>query len=59
LASTRTDSKPTASPSDIVELKPPPAFGFSGTVKYDRVADAATIALLQARGYTPVDRDRH
>ena len=56
----RTESKPKPSPSDeeeaIVELKPPAAFGFSGTVKYYRVADAATIALLQARGYTTVDR---
>jgi hypothetical protein len=50
-------SKLKSPPSDaeIVELKPPAEFGFSGTVKYYRVADAATIALLQARGYMVVD----
>ena len=48
-------TKPSPSDAEIVELKPPAEFGFSGTVKYYRVADALTIAFLQARGYVVVD----
>lgn len=57
MASTRIEpSKPKPSPSEeIVELRPPQEFGFSGTVKYYKVADAVTIAMLQARGYVVVD----
>ena len=59
MASTRTESKPkTPPPSDeeaIVELQAPAAFGFSGTVKKYRLADAAAIDLLRAHGYTVVE----
>jgi hypothetical protein len=61
LGSTRTaPSTSKASPSDdgIVELKPPPEFGFSGTAKFLAVEQAALIADLLARGYTRVDRAR-
>ena len=52
-------SKSKASPSDeIVELKPPPEFGFSGTVKYYAAEHSALIVELLKRGYTRVDRDR-
>ena len=59
MANTRTDpSKPKLSLSDdeaIVELQAPASFGFSGTVKKYRLADAAAIELLRAHGYTVVD----
>jgi len=57
LASTRTDPKPKPSPSDdgIVELKPPPETGFSGTAKFLAVEQAPLIAELLKRGYTRVD----
>jgi len=56
LASTRTTpSPPKPSPSDIVELKPPPGLGFSGTAKFLAVDQAALIEELIKRGYTRVD----
>jgi hypothetical protein len=60
LGSTRTDSKPKPSQSEqaIVELQPPPAFGFSGTAKFLIVEDAVLIEELLKRGYTRVDHDR-
>jgi hypothetical protein len=39
----------------IVELCPPAAFGFSGTVKYYRRTHADTIRILLALGYTIVN----
>ena len=58
MASIRTESKPTPSPSDgVVELKPPPDFGFSGTAKLLAVEQAPLIEELLKRGYTKVDRD--
>jgi hypothetical protein len=44
-------------PSDeaIVELKPPAAFGFSGTAKFFVVEQAVLIQELLKRGYTKVD----
>ena len=48
-------AKPSA-PDEIVELKPPAEFGFSGTVKYFQVEHAQTIALLKSRGYVVVPR---
>jgi hypothetical protein len=58
LANTSINPKSKLSPSDedIVELCPPVAFGFSGTAKFYRVADAAMIAELLKRGYVVVDR---
>jgi hypothetical protein len=49
-------SKPSPSDETIVELKPPPDFGFSGTAKFDAVAQAPLIAELLKRGYTKVER---
>jgi hypothetical protein len=61
LGSTRTaPSTSKAFPSDdgIVELLPPPEFGFSGTAKLYAVESAALIEELLKRGYTRVDRAR-
>jgi hypothetical protein len=59
LGSTGTQlSKPKPPPSNdeaIVELKPPAAFGFSGTAKFFAVEQAALIAELLKRGYTKVE----
>jgi hypothetical protein len=59
LASIRTEPskpKPSLSEQAIVELKPPPEFGFSGTAKFLVVEQAAEIAELLKRGYTKVER---
>lgn len=58
MANTRTKSPPpTTSPSDeIVELRPPPDSGFSGTAKFLSIAQAALIEELLNRGYTKVTR---
>ena len=42
-------------PDEIVELRAPADFGFSGTVKLYRREHASTIALLQSKGYEAVD----
>jgi hypothetical protein len=55
LSTERSNVKPSQSDTEIVELKPPAEFGFSGTVKFDRVTDAASIAVLKARGYVVVN----
>jgi hypothetical protein len=39
---------------DVVELRPPDDYGWSGTAKFYRVSDAVMIAELQRRGYTIV-----
>jgi hypothetical protein len=61
LASTTsaTKAKPSPPPSDdeaLVELRPPPGAGFSGTAKFYAVAQAPLIAELLKRGYTTVER---
>lgn len=60
MASIRTEPSPKskASPSDdgIVELKPPPNAGFSGTAKFLAVEQAPMIEELLKRGYTRVAR---
>jgi hypothetical protein len=48
-------AKPSPSEEAIVELKPPAAFGFSGTAKFFAVEQAALIAELLKRGYTKVE----
>lgn len=50
-------SKPKPSPPDeIVELKAPKSYGFSGTVKYYRHEHAETIHLLREMGYVEVGK---
>jgi hypothetical protein len=44
-------------PDEIVELQPPAEFGFSGTVKFYRFAQAETISLLKSRGYVVVNQN--
>ena len=59
MGSIRTEPSPKskAFPSDgIVELKPPPEMGFSGTTKLYAVESAALIEELIKRGYTRVER---
>jgi hypothetical protein len=53
--SVKKPSKPSASP-DVLELLPPPGFGFSGTAKFDRHDPASMVlaAELIRRGYTVV-----
>jgi hypothetical protein len=46
------------SPDGVIELKPPPDSGFSGTAKLMGEAQAPLIAELIKRGYTVVDRAR-
>ena len=58
MASTRTapsSAKPSPSDDEIVELLPPPEFGFSGTHKVYRIAHADTLRMLLAKGYTVVE----
>jgi hypothetical protein len=44
-----------STPDEIVELKPPPDLGFSGTRKFYAKADSVTVAELMRRGYTVVE----
>jgi hypothetical protein len=50
----RLKDQPQSKPDAIVELKPPPDSGFSGTAKLYAIADATIIAELLRRGYTVV-----
>lgn len=45
-----------STPADIVELLPPPEWGWGGTALIDG-KDKATIAELLRRGYTKVERE--
>jgi hypothetical protein len=60
LGSTRTARSPEKPPTpDVVELRPPPEFGFSGTAKFD-INDPASMGIaaeLRKRGYTIVVDD--
>jgi hypothetical protein len=51
--------KPVPSPpsdEEIIELRPPAAFGFSGTAKFFALAQAKLVDELLKRGYTKVER---
>lgn len=58
MGNTRTPSPKPPSPPEpapaIVELKPPPETGFSGTAKLLAETDAILIDELKRRGYTVV-----
>jgi len=58
LGSTRTapsSAKPSPSDDEIVELRPPAEYGFSGTHKVYRIANAKDLAFFLERGYTIVE----